>query len=46
MIHFKRLEDGRKIDLAVLTRITAGTNLPELTGKLFGVTGISEVRWD
>lgn len=45
LIHFKRLDDGRRIDLAVLTRITAGTNLPELTGKLFGVTGISEVRW-
>jgi putative Mg2+ transporter-C (MgtC) family protein len=45
LIHFRRLEDGRKMDMAVLARLTAGSDLQELTRRLYGVNGVSEVFW-
>jgi putative Mg2+ transporter-C (MgtC) family protein len=45
LIRFSRKDEGRAIDLEVVTRLSSRSDLQEITSDLYGVPGVTEVHW-
>jgi putative Mg2+ transporter-C (MgtC) family protein len=45
LIRYNRLDEGRKFDVSLVARISARTDLQDVTDKLYGVAGVGDVLW-
>ncbi|MBU1672249.1 MAG: MgtC/SapB family protein [Actinobacteria bacterium] len=45
LVRFSRMEEGRAVDLEVMTRLSSRSDIQALTDGLYGVPGVVEVHW-